>query len=150
MNATGPRLAIGADSYFYQRLKSGKSCFCSDTKRDFLHMDDFHTLMDMLIDQDLPTGTFNVSTGESHSILELFMSSQIIWISKIEKDPEVVPAGDDDVPEVVLDPTKTEEVIGWKPQVGFEQTINRMLSWYDKFGVSAIYSHLAVPKNFGS
>ena len=34
-NITGPRLAIGPIPTFYERLRAGKSCFCSDTKRDF-------------------------------------------------------------------------------------------------------------------
>ena len=66
---------------------------------------------------------------------------------KVEEPPPVVPAGDDDVPEVVLDPLMTEQQLGWKAKVGFEETIHRMLAWYDIHGVSAIHSHLAVPKN---
>jgi nucleoside-diphosphate-sugar epimerase len=52
----------------------------------------------------------------------------------------------DDVPEVVLDPSETEKALGWKAQVGFEETIRRMLAWYDEHGVSSIHSHLAEPK----
>ena len=47
-NVTGPRLAIGPIPTFYQRLKQGKSCFCSDTKRDFLHMEDFFSVVDVV------------------------------------------------------------------------------------------------------
>jgi len=54
----------------------------------------------------------------------------------------VVPPNEDDVPAVVLDPTKTEEVFNWKAEVGFKETIHRMLAWYDKYGINEIYSHL--------
>ena len=35
-------------------------------------MEDFLTLIDLIIQKDVPSGKFNVSTGTSHSILELF------------------------------------------------------------------------------
>jgi UDP-glucose 4-epimerase len=145
-NITGPRLAIGPIPTFYQRLKAGKSCFCSDTRRDFLDMEDFISIMEIVMKNDAPSGVFNVSTGESRSILDVFdaVSSYLGIVPDVP--PPVVPPGSDDVPEVVLDPSETEKVLGWKAQVGFEETIRRMLAWYDEHGVSAIHSHLAEPK----
>ena len=144
-NITGPRLAIGPIPTFYERLRAGKSCFCSDTKRDFLDMEDFLTLMDLLIEKNLPSGKFNISTGKSHSILEIFNLVATYLQVEIQKEPDVIPAGHDDVAEVVLDPSKTFDLLGWEAKIGFEETINRMLSWYDQHGVSAIYSHLKSP-----
>ena len=146
-NVTGPRLSIGPIPTFYQRIKSGKACFCSDTRRDFLDMEDFFSVMELVITNDVPSGVYNVSTGESRSILDVFDSVSAYLGVKVEEPPPVVPAGDDDVPEVVLDPLMTEQQLGWKAKVGFEETIHRMLAWYDIHGVSAIHSHLAVPKN---
>ncbi|WP_205345735.1 NAD-dependent epimerase/dehydratase family protein [Pyruvatibacter mobilis] len=71
-NVTGPRLAIGPIPTFYQRLKAGKSCFCSETVRDFLDMDDFFSLMDKALVPGAATGIFNVSTGEGHTIKDVF------------------------------------------------------------------------------
>jgi UDP-glucose 4-epimerase len=51
----------------------------------------------------------------------------------------------DDVPAVVLDPSRTFELLGWRPRYTFEDTIRRMLAWYDAHGVTAIYSHLKAP-----
>lgn len=145
-NITGPRLAIGPIPTFYTRLKEGKSCFCSDTKRDFLDMEDFFGVMDVVMQDDAPTGIFNVSTGEGKSIKDVF--DAVVAYLGVEPDGEVpiVPPGDDDVPEVVLDATKAERKLGWKSKVGFEETINRMLAWYDAHGVSAVYSHLKAPE----
>ena len=149
-NVTGPRLAIGPIPTFYQRLKDGKSCFCSDTKRDFIDMEDFLSLMNKILIEDVPTGKYNISTGSSHSILQLFkVVAEYLGIS-LETMPEVVPPGPDDVPEVVLDPSQTEKLLGWRAKIGFEETIRRMLAWYDQFGVSAIYSHLQTPKTLKS
>jgi nucleoside-diphosphate-sugar epimerase len=146
-NVTGPRLAIGPIPTFYQRLKAGKPCFCSDSKRDFLDMEDFFSLIDILISSEVTSGVFNVSTGESRSIMDVFNSVSSYLGIEPKEPPPIVAVGNDDVPEVVLDPRETEEILGWKARVGFEETIYRMLSWYDEHGVSAIHSHLAEPKS---
>ena len=145
-NVTGPRLAIGPIPTFYQRLKAGKSCFCSDTRRDFLDMEDFLSVMETVIQPDAPSGVYNISTGESRSIKEVF-DAVAKYLQLTPEEPPIVPPGEDDVPEVVLDPAVTESTLGWRARVSFEETIRRMLAWYDAHGVSPIHSHLAAPKN---
>lgn len=144
-NVTGPRLAIGPIPTFYTRLKAGKGCFCSKTVRDFIDMDDFFNVMDLVMQDGAPTGLFNVSTGTGHTIKDIF--DIVVDHLKITLDtpvPEVEP-GADDVPAVVLDPSATMAAFGWQPRYTFEQTIRRMLAWYDVHGVTAIYSHLKAP-----
>lgn len=92
-NVTGPRLAIGPIPTFYKRLKAEQGCFCSDTSRDFLDMSDFLTFMDMAIKQEAPTGVFNVSTGEAHSIKEIF-DLVVAYLGLPERDVPVVPPAD--------------------------------------------------------
>lgn len=146
-NVTGPRLAIGPIPTFYQRLKAGKGCFCSDTVRDFLDMDDFFSLMDKALVPGAATGIFNVSTGEGRSIEDVF-NAVVAYLGITLEDPvPVVPPGDDDVPAVVLDPVETEKAFDWKAQIGFTDTIHRMLQWYDLHGVTDVFSHLSAPKS---
>lgn len=145
-NITGPRLAIGPIPTFYKRLKAGQKCFCSDTVRDFLDMEDFIGLMDLALSEGAPTGVFNVSTGEGRSIKDVFdVVVAYLGITLTEPVP-VVPPGADDVPAVVLDASETERVFGWKAKIGFQDTIHRMLQWYDRYGVTDVYSHLIAPK----
>lgn len=145
-NITGPRLAIGPIPTFYKRLLAGQKCFCSDTIRDFLDMSDFCSLMDAVIREGAPIGIFNVSTGEGHSIKEIFDEvADFLGIVMSEPVP-VIPAAADDVPAVVLDPSVTERVFGWRSSVGFRQTIRRQLDWYRLHGVSDVHSHLTAPK----
>ena len=59
----------------------------------------------------------------------------------------VVPAGDDDVQTVVLDPSLAKETFNWEAKVDFKNTIRKQLEWYDAHGITAIYSHLSEPKN---
>ncbi|MGB0505336.1 MAG: NAD-dependent epimerase/dehydratase family protein [Pikeienuella sp.] len=144
-NVTGPRLAIGPIPTFYARLKAGKGCFCSKTVRDFIDMEDFFAITDLAMAEDAPTGRYNVSTGTGHTIREIFnIVSDHTGILPEGDVPEVEP-GDDDVPAVVLDPSQTIKAFDWHPQYSFEQTIRRMLKWYDEYGVQAIYSHLRAP-----
>ena len=144
-NITGPRLAIGPIPTFYKRLLAGQKCFCSDTIRDFLDMSDFCTLMDAVIREGAPTGIFNVSTGEGHSIKEVFDEvADFLGITPSEPVP-VIPAAADDVTAVVLDPSATGRLFGWRSSVGFRQTIRRQLDWYRLHGVSDVHSHLTAP-----
>jgi UDP-glucose 4-epimerase len=141
-NVTGPRLAIGPIPTFYTRLKAGKACFCSRTVRDFLDMDDFFALMDLVMADDAPTGVFNVSTGSGHTIKEIFdIVIDHLGVTCSAPVPETDP-GADDVPAVVLDPSVTIATFDWRPRFTFEETIRRMLTWYDAHGVTAGYSHL--------
>jgi UDP-glucose 4-epimerase len=141
-NVTGPRLASGPIPTLYTRLKAGRSCFCSRTVRDFVDMDDFFSVMDRVMVDGAPTGMFNVSTGTGHTIREIFdIVADHLKVELKEPVPDVEP-GKDDVPAVVLDPSRTIATFGWQPRYSFEETVRRMLAWYDKHGVTAIYSHL--------
>ncbi len=145
-NVTGPRLAIGPIPTFYKRLKAGQGCFCTDAKRDFLDMSDFLAAVDLVMNDDAPSGIFNVSSGEAHSIRDVY--DAVRRHLSLPPDPavKVVSVGDDDVPSVVPDPSRTRAVLGWSAKVSFAETMTRMLSWYDAHGVSDIYSHLAATR----
>lgn len=141
-NISGPRLAIGPIPTFYQRLKGGQKCFCTDAVRDFLDMADFVDLMDRVLHESAPTGILNVSTGIGHSIKEVFEAVAAHLGMEPTTPIPVVPVGADDLPAVVLDPVRTRSLLGWEAKVDFSATIRRMLCWYDAYGVSATYSHL--------
>lgn len=143
-NICGPRLSIGPIPTFYKRLKAGQSVFCSDTVRDFLDISDFMSLMDIIMapDSDV-TGVYNVSTGEGHSIKDVF-DEVSKYVGVTMPDVPILPVGDDDVQAVVLDPSETEKAFNWKAKVDFKNTILRQLEWYDQYGVNDIYSHLTV------
>lgn len=144
-NVTGPRLSIGPIPTFYTRLKAGKSCFCSDTYRDFMDMSDFLDFLELALAEDAPTGTFNVGTGESKSIEDVFDQAVAYLGITLDEPVPVVPAGDDDVREMVLDASEAKKAFGWAPKVSFEDTIRRMYEWYDENGVTAIFSHVKAP-----
>lgn len=143
-NICGPRLAIGPIPTFYKRLKARQSCFCSDTTRDFLDMSDFFVLMDDVLRDDAPNGVFNVSSGEGRTIHEVFLAVAA-YLGIDPPDVSVVQPGLDDVQQVVLDPSATQQAFGWAAKVKFEDTIANLLRWYDKYGINDIYTHLSAP-----
>ena len=144
-NICGPRLAIGPIPSFYKRLKEGLNCFCSDTVRDFLDMSDFISFINIVLKADVPNGVFNVSSGEGHSILDIFNIVKT-HLNINSPGPQIIAAAKDDVSKVVLDSTNTEKIFNWKANVSFENTIKNQLLWYDQYGVNNIFSHLAHPK----
>lgn len=145
-NVTGPRLAIGPIPTFYKRLKAKLPCHCSTAVRDFMDMEDFLALVDLVLREDAPLGVFNASTGEGHSIREVFDAVRRHLGLEDAPDPEIVPPGTDDVPTFVLDSSETTKAFGWTATVAFEDSIARMLDWYDLHGITDIYSHLT-PKS---
>ena len=146
-NVTGPRLAIGPIPTFYKRLKAGQGCFCSDAQRDFLDICDFMSAGVLAWAEQAATGVFNVSSGIGHSIKEIYDLVRSHLGLPADPDVKVVPVGDDDVPSVVPDPSRTRALLGWQAKVPFDETIRRLLAWYDAHGVSDVYSHLAAPKS---
>jgi nucleoside-diphosphate-sugar epimerase len=143
-NVSGPRLAIGPIPTFYKRLKAGQGCFCTDSSRDFLDMEDFLHFMDLAIKESAPTGVFNLGTGEAHSVKEIYD----IVREHVGLPPDSVrvePVGADDVPVMMLDSSETKAAFGWKARHSFQETIKRQLAWYDEHGVTDVFSHLKEP-----
>ena len=107
---------------------------------------DIISLMDILLyKDDSVMGIFNVSTGKGYKIKDIYdVVARYLGISNT--NVPIVPPGEDDVAEVVLDPSNTENFLGWKAKISFEDTINNQLKWYDKYGINTIFSHLSAPK----
>jgi nucleoside-diphosphate-sugar epimerase len=143
-NVLGPRLAIGPVPTFYKRLKLGQKCFCSDTARDFMDMSDFLAFMDRALHADAPIGVFNLASGEAHSIKEIF-DLVCAHLGLAPQDVPIVPAETDDVAIMTLDASKTFSAFGFGLKVSFAEAIKNQLDWYDRHGVTDIFSHLRTP-----
>tara|TARA_Y100001968_G_C19442504_1_gene763357 strand:- start:2815 stop:3762 length:948 start_codon:yes stop_codon:yes gene_type:complete len=144
-----PRFVVGAVPIFYKRLSEGKNCFCSDTIRDFMGLDDFLKLLEISLEESSPIGVFNASTGEGVSMKLLHNTiAKIIGITNFE-DPPIVPVGKDDIKEVVLDPSLTYKELGWKSTTSLEKDLEKLINWYQKSGIDSVYSHVIKP-NIGN
>ena len=132
-------LAIGPLPNFYRQVKSGEVSRISEAVRDFLDPDDFFALLMKVLFTSGETGVFNVSTGQGHSIQEIY--ALVCEHFGVAGNAEVVPVTDDDVAAVVLDSTKARKAFDWEPQTSFTTSISKLLQWYDVYGVGTTYSH---------
>ena len=107
-------------------------------------MSDFVKLMELTLTEDSPLGVFNVSTGMGSSIHDVFVAV-CSYLGMAPPEVPIVPVGEDDVSEVVLDPSATEDAFNWKAKADFDSTIRNQLEWYDKYGINDIFSHLSAP-----
>lgn len=101
-----------------------------DAQRDWGYAGDYVEAMWLMLQQDTPDD-YVVATGETHSVRDLlrvaFASVGITdWQRYVRQDEQFMrPA---EVDRLVGDATKAREVLGWKPQVGFEELIQDMVN----------------------
>jgi GDPmannose 4,6-dehydratase len=100
-----------------------------DAQRDWGYAEDYVRAMWLMLQQDTP-GDYVVATGETHSVREFCQ----VAFAHVGLDWErYVRAGDDrymrpaEVDLLVGDPTKAHQVLGWKPEVSFEQLVTMMV-----------------------
>lgn len=141
-NVCAPRLSIGPLPTFYKNLLAGEECTVTNAERDFLSIEDFLSLAEMVLLFDSPiSGAFNVSTGTGKTILEVFEA--VATAMSIQSPPhKLVPVANDDIQSVVLSPVLTGETFGWSAGTDFTEMINRQVRWFQLHGVGTIRSHL--------
>src|SRR5664280_1241042 len=100
-----------------------------DAKRDWGFAGDYVEAMWRMLQQEI-ADDYVVATGESHSIRELldvaFARVGIQdWTPLVEQAKRFMrPA---DIEQLVGDPTKARQVLGWEPKVEFEQLVRMMV-----------------------
>jgi UDP-glucose 4-epimerase len=141
-NAYGPRNVSGPLPTFYHRLTTGKSCFVMDTRRDFIFVEDLIELVLKAIDGEGASGVYHASSGRDNSIKELFDAT----VKALSLDPapeiEVRERNPDDAYTILLDPSRTQEEFGWRPETQLERGVEAAVRYYQEFGIEATYTHL--------
>jgi GDPmannose 4,6-dehydratase len=99
-----------------------------DAKRDWGFAGDYVRAMWLMLQQDKPDD-YVVATGETHTVRKLvelaFSAVGLDWQKYVKLDPALVrPA---EVELLIGDPSKAKRVLGWKPDVSFEQLVDRMV-----------------------
>ncbi len=147
-NAYGPRNFSGPLPTFYHRLTSSKSCFVTDSRRDFIFIDDVIDLVMMALQGKGQKGVYHISSGSDVSIKELFDATLKALEMKPDREVEVRPRNPDDAYTILLDPSKTERDFGWKSTTLLEVGVARTIEWYKRFGITQTFTHLkpAQPK----
>ena len=95
--------------------------------RDFIYIDDVVEACMRLIDLPQDSGTYNLGSGMGYSINQVRrIVEQVTGIGlKISRHP----AREIDVRAVVLDISRLEAQLSWKPQTSLEEGVKRTLKW---------------------
>ncbi|HXQ19475.1 MAG TPA: GDP-mannose 4,6-dehydratase [Acidimicrobiales bacterium] len=114
------RIKLGLD----QELRLGNL----DSQRDWGYAPDYVRAMWLMLQQDVPSD-FVVASGETHSVRELcelaFGAADLDWEAHVVVDEKFMrPA---EVDQLVGDPTRAKEVLGWKREVDFPALVAMMV-----------------------
>jgi len=144
-NCCGPRNRSGPIPTFFKRLSEGKKCVITDTKRDFVYIDDLVDIVELAVEGIGSKGYYHISTGK-----DIFISNLYDVIRKTMNLPpqevEIRERTSDDVPTILLDPSKTEIDFGITPKTKLDYGIQKAVEWYEQNGVSETFTHLNLSK----
>lgn len=141
-NAYGPRNLSGPLPTFYHRLTNDKPCFCMDTRRDFIYVQDLVDAVIKAVDGMGSCGAYHISSGKDFSIKELFDATIAALGIELEEPVEVKERNPDDVYTILLDPTKTNIDFEWEVSTPLEVGVRNAIEWYKENGITQTYTHL--------
>jgi UDP-glucose 4-epimerase len=141
-NAYGPRNVSGPLPTFYHRLTSRKPVFVMETRRDFIYVQDLIDLVVLAIDGRGSGGVYHASSGSDYSIKELFDATVRALALDPTPEVEVRDRNPDDAFTILLDPSRTQEELGWSPATPLEVGVAAAVGYYRDFGIEETYTHL--------
>ena len=144
-NVIGPRNVSGPLPIFYQRLKTGKRCFVTEARRDFVFVGDLAGVVVRAIDGE-GHGAYHFSSGTDVAIRELY--DAVVAALKIAPypEPDVRPLGVDEAPSILLDPSRTFADFGAITFTPLTETVARGVEYFRQHGVMGEYTHLQAKK----
>lgn len=140
-NVVGPRNVAGPLPIFYQRLKDGKQCFVTKSRRDFVFVNDLAKTVVQACD-GTGHGAYHFSSGTDVSVLELYDAVVKAMGFKEYPRPEVRDLAPDDVFSILLDPSKTFADFGQIDFTPIETTVAEAVRYYQQHGTLGEYTHL--------
>lgn len=99
-----------------------------DARRDWGFAGDYIRAMWLMLQQEKP-GDYVIGTGETHSVRELceiaFNCVGLDYYDYVVQDPHFYRPAEVDL--LISDPAKARKVLGWRPDVGFQELIEMMV-----------------------
>jgi GDPmannose 4,6-dehydratase len=99
-----------------------------EARRDWGFAGDYVEAMWLMLQQDKPDD-FVIATGATHSVGDLvrlaFDCVGLDWQRYVVQDPTLVRPAEVDL--LIGDPSKAARELGWRPKVGFEELVRRMV-----------------------
>jgi GDPmannose 4,6-dehydratase len=97
-------------------------------RRDWGFAGDYVEAMWLMLQQEHPDD-YVIATGQSHSVQEFLEQAfgllELDWRQHLEVDPRYFRPSE--VPALLGDASKAQEILGWKPRVGFPQLVKMMV-----------------------
>lgn len=140
-NVIGPRCVSGPLPIFFQRLTSGKQCFVTKARRDFVYNADLAKQVVRAID-GVGGGAYHFSSGKDIAILELYDAMVQALGMKEYPRPDVRELSPDDAPSILLDPSRTFKDFGDLRFTPLSELCQRSVEYYRQHGVQGGYTHL--------
>ena len=144
-NVIGPRNVSGPLPIFFQRLKTGKRCFVTAARRDFVFVGDLARIVVRAVDGQ-GHGAYHFSSGSDIAIRELYDAVVATMQMQPYPEPEVRPLGVDEAPSILLDPSRTFADYGQITFTPLSETVARAITYYSEHGVLGEYTHLQAKK----
>jgi UDP-glucose 4-epimerase len=130
-NVYGPRQdphgEAGVVAIFCGNLAAGRSSTINGTgekTRDYVYVEDVARANVLALENEAPSGAYNVGTGVETSVNGLY--ELLLGISGKDLPPEHGPAKPGEQARSSVDPTKAARLLGWRPEVnlktGLEET----------------------------
>lgn len=142
-NVIGDRCASGPLPIFYQRLKDGKRCFVTRSRRDFVYVGDLVRATLQALD-GTGRGAYHFSSGTDVAIGDLYSSVARHMGLQPEPAADIRDLGSDDAPSILLDPSKTFRDFGPIQFTSLDVTVEKSLTYYESYGTAGEFTHLRV------
>lgn len=140
-NVVGPRNVAGPLPVFYQRLKDGKQCFVTESRRDFVFVRDLARVVLKACD-GVGSGAYHFSSGTDVAIRELYDAVVKAMALPHYPEPKAQSLGEDDVYSILLDPSRTFEDFGNIEFTSVEDTVSEAIAYFREYGTLGEYTHL--------
>lgn len=140
-NVVGPRNVAGPLPIFYQRLKDGKRCFVTRSRRDFVFVKDLARVVVQACD-GRGHGAYHFSSGTDIEIKDLY--DAVVRAMQLPEypEPEIRDIGPDDAFSILLDPTRTFQDFGDIRFTPLQETVSAAVAYYRQHGTLGEYTHL--------
>ncbi len=145
-NVVGPRNVAGPLPIFYQRLKDGKQCFVTKSRRDFVFVKDLARVVLKACD-GVGHGAYHFSSGTDVAIQELYDAVVNAMDLPDRPEAEVKELGPDDVYSILLDPSRTYEDFGEIEFTPLQHTVSAAIEYFKEHGTLGEYTHLRLEGN---
>jgi UDP-glucose 4-epimerase len=131
-NVYGPRQDAGLEggvvAIFLERLARGEETVIfgdGGQSRDFVYVDD--VVRALLATVGRSGGPYNVGTGKDVTVAELHAACAAV--AAVDTEPRLAEARLGDVRRSVLDVSRIERELGWRPEVELEDGLRRTWAW---------------------